>query len=113
MDAQTIIAAQCADLIRRPLRSHARDGHLTRGDVHEGEPLGVNAPERQPIPRKDPFGCEKKTKKKSRLPLILLVVILLSFLSPTFFPSFPVLPPISSLGFLGNTSQTTGTQVMP
>ena len=42
--------------------------------VHKGEPLVIDAPARRPIPRKDPFGCEKtsgkpvfpKREKKSR-----------------------------------------------
>ena len=69
---------RCGQCFYQPFTEEIAHGN----HVHEGEPLVVNAPVRQPIPRKDPFGCEKKTKKKSRLPLILLVVILLSFLSP-------------------------------
>ena len=32
--------------------------------THTGEPLVIDAPVRSPIPRKDPFGCEKKTRKR-------------------------------------------------
>lgn len=34
-----------------------------RGHTHRGEPLIIDAPARNPIPTKDPFGCETRTKK--------------------------------------------------
>ena len=34
-----------------------------RGHTHRGEPLIIDAPARKPIPTKDPFGCETRTKK--------------------------------------------------
>ncbi len=46
--------------------------------VHKGEPLVIDAPTRRPIPRKDPFGCDprtrKKPKKKKNLALILALL---------------------------------------
>jgi len=33
------------------------------GHSHRGEPLVIDAPVRRPIPKKDPFGCEKQTRK--------------------------------------------------
>lgn len=31
--------------------------------VHQGEPLVIDAPARRPIPKKDPFGCDKPSRK--------------------------------------------------
>lgn len=31
--------------------------------THRGEPLVIDAPRRRPIPRKDPFGCEKQSRR--------------------------------------------------
>lgn len=54
--------------------------------THKGEPLVVKAPVRQPIPRKDPFGCEPKTRKKTRnkfrRPGLSFLILCLVFLSP-------------------------------
>lgn len=55
--------------------------------THRGEPLVIDAPVRQPIPRKDPFGCEKQTRKrktKKRHPLagFLVLLALLNSLLP-------------------------------
>lgn len=33
------------------------------GHTHKGEPLVINAPARKPIPKKDPFACDKPTRK--------------------------------------------------
>lgn len=48
------------------------------GHTHKGEPLVIRSATRKPIPRKDPFGCETKTKKKknSRLPATLLALLI-------------------------------------
>lgn len=35
-----------------------------RGHSHRGEPLVIDTPVRKPIPRKDPFGCDRKTRKR-------------------------------------------------
>lgn len=44
--------------------------------THAGEPLVVADTARKPIPRKDPFGCEKRSKKRKVRPWVLLAVIL-------------------------------------
>lgn len=49
--------------------------------VHKGEPLVISAPVRKSIPRKDPFGCEPKTKKKRKFKPA-LVIALLAVLNP-------------------------------
>lgn len=49
--------------------------------VQKGEPLVIEAPVRKPIRRKDPFGCEPKTKKKRKVNPALLIA-LLAFLNP-------------------------------
>lgn len=33
------------------------------GHIHRGEPLVIDAPVRKPIPKKDPFGCDERTRK--------------------------------------------------
>ena len=35
------------------------------GHTHKGEPLVIDSPVRRPIPRKDPFGCDPKTRKRT------------------------------------------------
>lgn len=35
------------------------------GHTHRGEPLVIDAPVRKPIPRKDSFGCDPRTRKDS------------------------------------------------
>lgn len=44
--------------------------------VHAGEPLVIDAPVRRPIRRKDPFGCERKTRKSSRSLGVVIALIL-------------------------------------
>ena len=34
------------------------------GHIHQGEPLVIDSPVRRPIPRKDPFDCDRKTRKR-------------------------------------------------
>lgn len=45
--------------------------------VHEGEPLVIDAPVRKPVKRKNPFDCDKQTRKRHPLAgfLVLLAVI--------------------------------------
>ena len=50
--------------------------------THRGEPLVLNRPVRGPIPRKDPFGCEKKTRKKHPLVRFLVLLFLIHSLMP-------------------------------
>lgn len=56
--------------------------------THKGEPLVIDAPVRRPIPRKDPFGCDRKRPKARRQrrqhPLVGLLVIL--FVINAFLP---------------------------
>lgn len=54
------------------------------GHTHRGEPLVIDSPVRRPIPRKDPFGCEKQTRKspfsrgeRKKHPFLGLLVILM------------------------------------
>lgn len=49
---------------------------------HKGEPLVIYAPTRKPIPRKNPFGCDKKTRKKHPLIRFLILLYLLYSLMP-------------------------------
>lgn len=49
------------------------------GHTHTGEPLVIDQPARTPIPRKDPFACDKPTKKKRWLPVVLVLAALLLF----------------------------------
>lgn len=56
---------------------------LTHGShTHKGEPLCIDAPARQPIPRKDPFGCDKQTRNKHPLVRFFLLLSLISALMP-------------------------------
>ena len=50
--------------------------------THKGEPLVIDAPSRQPIPKKDPFGCEKKTRNKHPLVRFALLLALINALMP-------------------------------
>ena len=54
--------------------------------THKGEPLVIDAPVRQPIPRKDPFGCgpKKQKRRKQKHPLIrfFFLLYMISFLLP-------------------------------
>lgn len=46
--------------------------------THEGEPLVVDAPARKPIPARDPFGCDKKTRKapaRRGIPVLAVLMI--------------------------------------
>lgn len=49
--------------------------------THTGEPLVIRGPVRRPIPRKDPFGCEERTRKSRpasvRAVYIILILLLL------------------------------------
>ena len=49
---------------------------------HQGEPLVIDAPVRQPIPRKDPFGCDRKQRKKHPLVRFLVLLALINSLMP-------------------------------
>lgn len=49
---------------------------------HKGEPLVIDTPVRKPIPRKDPFGCDKKTRKKHPLVRFLVLLALINSLMP-------------------------------
>ena len=49
--------------------------------THAGEPLVVREPERKPIPRKDSFSCETRTKKRASAPVVLILMIVLVILT--------------------------------
>lgn len=60
--------------------------------THKGEPLVVDAPERKPIPRKDPFGCERQTRKApsgavTRIVTVILLILVLCVSSFTAISS--------------------------
>lgn len=65
---------RCRNCFYEPFGEVIAHGNHT----HKGEPLVIDAPVRKPIPRKDPFGCEKKSRKKSRKkrPLAGFVILL-------------------------------------
>lgn len=44
--------------------AHFSEETAHRGHTHRGEPLVIDEPRRKPIPRKDPFGCDPKTRKR-------------------------------------------------
>lgn len=50
--------------------------------THKGEPLRIDAPARQPIPGKDPFGCDKQTRNTHPLVRFALLLSLISALMP-------------------------------
>lgn len=70
----------CRECLYEPFTEEISHGNHT----HTGEPLVVDAPVRKPIRRKDPFGCEKKTKTKrgSRRFGLAILLLILSMLSP-------------------------------
>lgn len=55
-----------------------------RGHTHRGEPLVISAPVRRPIPRKDPFGCEKKTRTKRPMLRFFILLAAIYSLMPMF-----------------------------
>lgn len=50
--------------------------------THTGEPLVIPGPVRRPIRRKDPFGCEKKTRRKRPLTGFVILLALINILLP-------------------------------
>lgn len=70
----------CRECLYEPFMEEISHGNHT----HTGEPLVVDAPVRKPIKRKDPFGCEKKTKTKrgSRRFGLAVLLLVLSMLNP-------------------------------
>ncbi len=50
--------------------------------THKGEPLVIDAPVRKPIPKKDPFECDRKTRKKHPLAGFLMLLALINTLMP-------------------------------
>jgi len=49
---------------------------------HRGEPLVIETPQRRPVPHKDPFDCEKRTRKKHPLVRFLVLLFLIHSLMP-------------------------------
>lgn len=50
--------------------------------THRGEPLVINAPVRKPIRRRDPFGCDRRTRRRLSPVAKLLITVSLILLSP-------------------------------
>ena len=55
-----------------------------RGHTHKGEPLVISGNVRRPVPRKDPFGCEKKTGARRPMLRFLILLYLIYSLLPLF-----------------------------
>ena len=49
---------------------------------HRGEPLVVDAPARKPIPKKNPFDCDRKTRKKHPLLRFFVLLALINSMMP-------------------------------
>ena len=47
--------------------------------THRGEPLVIRGSTRRPVPRKDPFGCDKKTRKKGKNSAFSIILACLIF----------------------------------
>lgn len=67
--------------------------------THTGEPLVIRGPARRPIPRKDPFGCEERTRKSRpanyRVLYIILIILLLAWAATGIAEYFSDSPYIS------------------
>lgn len=50
--------------------------------THRGEPLAMDSPVRQPIPKKDPFGCDKKSRNRHPLIRFGILLALINSLMP-------------------------------
>lgn len=74
------------------------------GHTHTGEPLVIDQPARSPIPKKDPFACDKPTKKKRWLPVVLVLAGLL-LLEPALALIFGIGQEISQAVTLSNQPQ--------
>lgn len=49
---------------------------------HRGEPLVIDGPDRKPVPRKNPFGCDRKTRKKNPILRFLILLYVIYSLMP-------------------------------
>lgn len=86
---------------------------ITHGlHTHEGEPLVVETPERKPIRPKDPFGCEKKTRKPSFRLGIVIAVMLLALLGPILSAVFVLVSEVGNVVF-GSTSEAKAEPALP
>ncbi len=74
------------------------------GHTHTGEPLVIDQLERSPIPKRDPFACDKPTKKKRWLPVVVVAVALLLF-QPVLALIFGIGQEISQAVSLANQPQ--------
>ena len=52
--------------------------------THKGEPLVIDSPVRKPVPKKDPFGCDRKIRRKHPLVRFLILLYLIYSLMPLF-----------------------------
>lgn len=80
--------------------------------THEGEPLVVEAPERKPIRPKDPFGCDKKTRKPSIRLGVVILVMLLALLGPVLSAVFSLISEVGS-AVSGFTSEAEAEPALP
>lgn len=53
-----------------------------RNHTHKGEPLVIHEPTRRPVKRKDPFGCEKKTRKPRPMAGFFALLAIINFMMP-------------------------------
>lgn len=65
--------------------------------THQGEPLVVDEPAPKPIRRKDPFACDKPTKKKHRFAPALIVLAVLFLFQPALALVFGIISNISEV----------------
>lgn len=67
---------------RNCLYEHFTEEIAHGNHTHEGEPLVIDAPVRKPLPRKNPFGCEPRTRKKNPTAVFVLLLAIVHFLMP-------------------------------
>lgn len=67
---------------RQCLYDHFTEEISHGNHVHEGEPLVIDAPVRKPVKWKDPFGCEKRTRKKHPIAGFLVLLVMINALLP-------------------------------
>lgn len=65
--------------------------------THQGEPLVVDEPAPKPIRKKDPFACDKSTKKKHRFAPALIVLAVLFLFQPALALVFGIISNISEV----------------
>lgn len=69
---------RCRNCLYEPFSEEIAHGNHT----HKGEPLVIGAPARKPVPQKDPFGCDKKSRKRHPLTGFILLLVIINSLLP-------------------------------